>query len=56
MIGVAWAFLIPAIMLAIYTFVFTVVFQAKWNQQVGNRTEFALALFAGLIVFNLFAE
>ena len=56
MIGVVWAFLVPAMMLAIYTYVFTVVFQAKWNQQVSNRTDFALALFAGLIVFNLFAE
>jgi lipopolysaccharide transport system permease protein len=56
MIGAAWAFLIPAIMLTTYTYVFTVVFQAKWNQQVSNRTDFALALFAGLIVFNLFAE
>lgn len=55
-IGVAWAFLIPTIMLAIYTYVFTVVFQARWNQHIGNRTDFALALFAGLIVFNLFAE
>ena len=43
-------------MLGIYTFVFSVVFQARWQGGPGSKTEFALALFAGLIIFNLFAE
>lgn len=43
-------------MLAIYTFVFSVVFQARWGDGSGSKTEFALVLFAGLIVFNVFAE
>jgi lipopolysaccharide transport system permease protein len=44
-------------MLIVYTFVFSVVFKARWNTG-GNesRTDFAIVLFAGLIVFNLFAE
>lgn len=58
--GILWSFFNPVFMLLVYTFVFSVVFKAKWSGSsvVGNdsKTEFALVLFAGLIVFNLFAE
>lgn len=54
--GLMWTFINPIIMLAIYTFVFSVVFKARWNTGSASRTEFALVLFLGLIVFNLFAE
>lgn len=43
-------------MLTVYTFVFSVIFKARWGTTGSTRTEFALILFAGLIVFNLFAE
>lgn len=44
-------------MLAIYTFVFSVVFKARWAAgSDGSKSEFALVLFAGLLVFNIFAE
>lgn len=56
MIGGVWAFFNPVFMLAIYTFVFSVVFKARWNVGSDSKTEFALVLFAGLMVFNLFAE
>lgn len=56
-LGLFWSFFNPIFMLAIYTFVFSVVFQAKWGQSHSDsKTEFAVILFAGLIVFNLFAE
>lgn len=55
-LGLSWSFVHPVIMLAIYTFVFSVVFQARWQGGSGSKVEFALALFAGLIIFNLFAE
>ena len=55
--GMLWSFLNPIFMLAVYTFVFSVVFKARWGMGVsGSRAEFALMLFAGLLVFNLFAE
>ncbi|AEG91954.1 candidate ABC type polysaccharide/polyol phosphate export systems that might be involved in cell envelope biogenesis, permease component [Ramlibacter tataouinensis TTB310] len=56
MLGIVWAFLLPLLMLATYTFVFSVVFQARWQGQSASRGEFALILFAGLLVFNLFSE
>lgn len=43
-------------MLAVYTFVFGVVFASRWTTGSGAKAEFALILFAGLIMFNLFAE
>lgn len=54
--GLLWSFFNPLLMLAVYTFVFSVVFQARWAGGSGSKTEFALVLFAGLLVFNLFSE
>lgn len=54
--GILWSFLNPVFMLLVYTFVFSVVFKARWSAGSESRTEFALVLFAGLIVFGLFAE
>ncbi len=54
--GVVWMFLNPLLMLAVYTFVFSVVFKARWDTGSDSKTEFALLLFAGLMVFNLFSE
>jgi lipopolysaccharide transport system permease protein len=55
-LGILWSFFNPVLMLAVYTFVFSVVFKARWNAGSDSRTEFALVLFAGLMVFNLFSE
>ncbi|BDX22501.1 transport permease protein [Polynucleobacter sp. TUM22923] len=54
--GILWPFFNPVFMLVVYTFVFSVVFKARWSGGSDSKTEFALILFAGLIVFNLFAE
>jgi len=55
-LGILWSFFNPLFMLSVYTFVFSSVFKARWNSGSDSKTEFALVLFAGLIVFNLFAE
>ena len=55
-LGLLWSFLNPLFMLTIYTFVFSEVFKARWSAGSESKTEFALVLFAGLIVFNMFAE
>lgn len=55
--GMAWSLLTPLLMLCVYTFVFSVVFGARWGTSAGaSKTEFAVILFAGLAVFNLFAD
>jgi lipopolysaccharide transport system permease protein len=56
MMGLAWSFLNPVLMLVVYTFVFSVVFKARWAGGSESKTEFALVLFSGLILFNLFSE
>jgi len=55
--GLAWLFFNPLMMLAVYTFVFSVVFKARWGIEVSEgKTDFALVLFVGLIIHALFAE
>ncbi|WP_069863072.1 ABC transporter permease [Pseudomonas citronellolis] len=54
--GLLWSFFNPILMLTVYTFVFSVVFKARWQGGGGSRVEFALVLFAGLLIFNLFSE
>lgn len=55
-LGLAWSFFNPVLMLIVYTFVFSVIFQTKWGQGTGGKGEFASMLFCGLIVANLFGE
>lgn len=55
--GLLWSFLNPLFMLIVYTFVFSVVFKARWSGSgEETRSEFAVVLFAGMIVHSLFAE
>lgn len=56
-LGLAWSFFNPVVMLAVYTFVFSVVFKARWG--LGgeeSKTQFAVTLFVGMIVHGLWAE
>lgn len=55
-LGIFWSLATPLLMLAIYTFVFSVVFNARWAGAATDRISFALTLFAGLIPFNVFTE
>jgi len=56
MLGILWSFFNPVLMLSVYTFIFSVVFKARWNGTSDSKTEFAVVLFAGMIVFSLLAE
>jgi lipopolysaccharide transport system permease protein len=56
-LGLVWSFVTPLAMLIVYTFVFSVIFKARWEGAVtDSHAEYALALFAGLIAFNIFSE
>lgn len=55
--GLAWSFFNPVLMLGVYTFVFSVVFKARWDSGGGeSKIQFAVVLFVGMIVHGLFAE
>ena len=56
-LGILWSILTPLALLGIYTFVFSVVFQGRWgNDPNESRGEFALTVFCGMLLYNLFAE
>lgn len=55
-LGLLWSLLVPLIMLTIYTFIFSEVFSAKWNIDTNNKFDFALMLFCGLCMYNMYAD
>lgn len=55
-LGLGWSLLYPLLLLATYTFVFRLIFKARWPGMEDHPGNFALNLFAGLLLFNLFAE
>jgi lipopolysaccharide transport system permease protein len=56
-LGLLWSVLNPLVLLAIYTFVFTEVFRVRWNDNsTESRGMFALTMFCGMLLFNLFSE
>ncbi|MDP4831289.1 MAG: ABC transporter permease [Cyanobium sp. MAG_185] len=56
-LGWSWSLLTPLLMLVVYTFVFSTIFKARWGDlEQAGPLGFAINLFAGLIVFNLFSE
>lgn len=55
--GLLWAVVTPILMLLVYTFVFSVVFQARWGTDAQqSRAQFAIVLFAGLLMHAVLAE
>ena len=56
--GLAWSFFHPVFMLVVFTFVFSEIFKVRWGE-IGSddsKAQFAIVLFVGLIVLNLFSE
>jgi len=58
LLGIAWSLFNPLLMLSVYTFVFSKVFQARWPQAGDHQstTDFAVVLFAGMLIHGLFTE
>lgn len=56
-LGLVWWLLSPLILLAAYTFVFSFVLGVRWGMAAdGAASTFAMRLFAGLIVYEVFAS
>jgi lipopolysaccharide transport system permease protein len=55
-LGLLWSFLNPLLMLAVYTLFFSTIFRARWPGTEDSRFQFAVVLFAGMIVFLFFSE
>lgn len=60
-IGLAWTFLLPLLMLGVYTFVFGSILNARWGGAEtagsdGASLDFALLLFIGLMLHSFMTE
>ena len=55
-LGLVWVVLTPLMMLAVYTLVFRHVMRVRWHGMEEGDLAFALRIYAGLAVFNFFAE
>ena len=56
MLGLVWSFVLPLLMLGVYMFVFSVVFQIRWGVERESNVDFGVILFAGLIVHTLLSD
>lgn len=56
-LGRSWTIITPLMMLSVYTLVFSQIFRARWQdvEELGSFG-FAINIFAGMIVFAIFAE
>jgi len=55
--GWLWSFLIPLLMLGVYTAIFGGFFKSRWGVDLGeNKLVFATALFSGITFYNIFSE
>jgi lipopolysaccharide transport system permease protein len=56
-IGLAWAFINPLLMLVVYTVFFSIIFKTRWNiKATESQGDIAVILFAGLIIYSFFIE
>lgn len=56
LLGLLWSFGHPVFMLVIYTMILQGVFDLRWEAAGDGEADFALFLFAGLIVHSLFSD
>lgn len=56
MLGVTWAVLVPLLTAAMFAFVFSRVFQARWSGSADGPFDFAIIFLTGMVVHTIFAE
>jgi lipopolysaccharide transport system permease protein len=54
--GALWSVVSPLLLLAVYTFMFGVVFESRWGDLPPDKGSFSMLLFAGMLVHGVFAE
>jgi lipopolysaccharide transport system permease protein len=57
-LGLAWTVGQPLLTLAVFTFVFSTVFDVRWGTNLSGeaRVDYALNFFAGLVLYSVFSE
>jgi lipopolysaccharide transport system permease protein len=56
LLGGVWLVISPLLLLGVYSFVFAMVFNARWKSPAGGEAPAVLILFSGLIVFGILSE
>jgi len=56
MLGILWSFINPLLMLLVYTMFFSVILQIKWWLPKESKSDFAILLFVGLVMYGFIAE
>lgn len=56
MLGIFWSFINPLLMLLVYTMFFSVILQIKWGLAKESKSDFAILLFVGLVMYGFIAE
>ena len=54
-LGALWSLITPLILLGVYTFVFSGLFNSRWSGS-DSTADFAVILFAGLLMYQFFAD
>lgn len=54
--GLFWSFAQPILLLAVYSFVFGMIFRSRWDSTLEHKGTFPIILFAGLNIFNFYAD
>jgi len=55
LLGCFWSFMSPLLMLAVYTIVFGYIFDGSYGHPGETKTQFTLALFCGLLLWDVIA-
>ena len=56
-LGLIWSFVQPLLMMCVYTFVFGLVFKARWPGEIGkNPLAFPVLMLCGMSVYTVFSE
>lgn len=55
-LGLTWAILTPLLMVGVYGFVFSYIFQPRWIVPEGVQTNFVMLLYSGVLIFGVFSE
>ena len=57
-LGIIWSIIHPLMMLVIYTYVFSVVFKARWDEALNDASKgsFAVIIFCGMTVYSIFSD
>ncbi|RQU63260.1 ABC transporter permease [Burkholderia cenocepacia] len=57
LMGLAWSFFNPLLLLVVYTVIFGVIFKSRWGgSDITNKGDFAIIIFAGMLVHSMFSE